>query len=101
MSKSLFFNKRLIFFSVYLYNDLGHLSFISSIFLGFQKGYFYYLKLKGMGYRFLIRNNNVILKIGFSHRVIYVISADTACRFISRYTIIAYQTIIKLLIYVP
>jgi ribosomal protein L6P/L9E len=63
----------------------SHSSFISIIFLGFQKGYFQYLKLKGMGYKFISANNQIILKLGFSHRIIYVNPVDTKCNFIHRH----------------
>jgi hypothetical protein len=63
----------------------SYLSLLAIIFLGFQKGYFKYLKLKGMGYKFINTRNNIILKFGFSHRVIYTSSIDTRCCFITRY----------------
>jgi ribosomal protein L6P/L9E len=69
----------------YLSYTKSYSSFISIIFLGFQKGYFQYLKLKGIGYKFIHTINNIILKFGFSHRIIYINSIDTECRFISRY----------------
>lgn len=58
---------------------------MSIIFLGFQKGYFKYLKLKGMGYKFISVGSNIILKFGFSHRVVYVNHIDTECKFITRF----------------
>ena len=58
---------------------------MSIIFLGFQKGYFQYLKLKGMGYKFINTGNNIILKFGFSHRIVYVNSIDTQSKFITKY----------------
>ena len=62
-------------------------TFLSIIFLGFQKGYFQYLKLKGMGYKFILTNSNIILKFGFSHRVVYINFLDTRCKFITRHTL--------------
>lgn len=58
---------------------------ISIIFLGFQKGYFQYLKIKGMGYKFVSTSNAILLKFGFSHRVLYLNSIDTKCDFVTRY----------------
>jgi ribosomal protein L6P/L9E len=58
---------------------------MSIVFLGLQKGYFQYLKLRGMGYKFVNTSNNIVLKFGFSHRIIYVNPINTKCRFISKY----------------
>jgi ribosomal protein L6P/L9E len=58
---------------------------VSIVFLGLQKGYFQYLKLRGMGYKFVNRSDGVILKFGFSHRIIYVNPINAKCKFISRY----------------
>jgi hypothetical protein len=81
-------DRKKIFF---LPDKKSYSSFISIIFLGFQKGYFQYLKLKGMGYKFINTNNNIILKFGFSHRIIYVNWIDTECKFITRH-ILALET---------
>jgi len=62
----------------------SYYSLISIIFLGFQKGYFQYLKLKGIGYKFINKDNKIILKFGFSHRIIYINLLDTKCNFIHR-----------------
>lgn len=74
--------KNIFFFSSH---TKSYSSFMSIIFLGFQKGYLQYLKLKGIGYKFIYTTNNIILKFGFSHRIIYVNFIDTKCSFISRY----------------
>jgi ribosomal protein L6P/L9E len=58
---------------------------MTSIFLGFQKGYFKYLKFKGVGYKFVTTLNNLSLKFGFSHRIAYVNYINTKCKFISRH----------------
>jgi hypothetical protein len=58
---------------------------LSIIFLGFHKGYFQYLKLKGMGYKFILTSNSIVLKFGFSHRVAYINFIDTKCKFLTRY----------------
>jgi hypothetical protein len=80
--------KNSFFFSV---NLKSYDSYLSIIFLGFQRGYFQYLKLKGMGYKFINRINNIILKFGFSHRVIYINSIDTKCSFINR-SLLGFET---------
>ena len=40
-----------------------------------------------MGYKFININNTVILKFGFSHRVIYVNTLDIKCKFITKYSL--------------
>lgn len=72
------------FYSFVLWKK-SYSSFLMAFFLGFQKGYFKYLKLKGMGYKFLSVNHNLIIKIGFSHRVIYINSLNIYCGFINKY----------------
>jgi ribosomal protein L6P/L9E len=74
--------KRVFFF---LSHTKSFSSFVSIVFLGLQKGYFQYLKLKGMGYKFVNTSNNIALKLGFSHRIIYVNPINTKCSFISKY----------------
>jgi ribosomal protein L6P/L9E len=58
---------------------------MSIVFLGLQKGYFQYLKIRGMGYKFVNASNAIILKFGFSHRTIYINPINAKCKFISRY----------------
>ena len=72
-------------FFYFLSHMKSYLNLMSIIFLGFQKGYFQYLKLKGMGYKFINTSNNIILKFGFSHRIVYVNAIDTKCKFITKY----------------
>jgi hypothetical protein len=62
-------------------------SFISIIFLGFQKGYFQYLTLKGLGYKFICLKSGILLKFGFSHRIIFASAINTKCNFITRHII--------------
>jgi ribosomal protein L6P/L9E len=61
------------------------LTFFSTLFFGFQKGYFKYLILKGMNYKFTTSYNNIILKLGFSHRILFINFIDTKCRLITKY----------------
>lgn len=63
----------------------SYLTLLTVIFLGFYRGYFKFLKLKGMGYRFINIKNNIIFKFGFSHRIIYINYVDIYCLFISKY----------------
>ena len=74
--------RKTFFFLSYL---KSYVSFLATIFLGFKKGYFQYLKLKGMGYKFINTSNNIIIKFGFSHRQIYINFIDTKCKFITKF----------------
>lgn len=66
----------------------SYLSFLMMYFLGFQKGYFKYLKLKGMGFKFVSINNKLIIKIGFSHRVVFINFINIYCGFINKYFLV-------------
>jgi len=52
---------------------------------GFYKGYFHYLQLKGMGFKFMLAKNNVILKIGYNHRVLFLPGLDVLVTFVSKF----------------
>ena len=58
---------------------------LTLIFFGFCKGYFNFLKIKGMGYKFIRLKNNIIVKFGFCHRVIYKNYLDIYCLFLSKF----------------
>jgi hypothetical protein len=72
-------------FLFFLSHRKSYSSFMSIIFLGFQKGYFQYLTLKGVGYKFICVISNIILKFGFSHRIMHVNPINTKFKCISRY----------------
>jgi hypothetical protein len=74
--------KKVFFFLSYI---KSFSSFISIVFSGLQKGYFQYLKVRGMGYKFVNLSNHIVLKFGFSHRIVYVNHINTKCKFISKY----------------
>jgi len=63
----------------------SYLSFITTMFFGFYKGYFKFLKLKGIGFRFIRLKNNIIFKFGVSHRLIYINYINVYCLYISKY----------------
>lgn len=48
-----------------------HFCLLESIFLGFAKKYNQPLELYGVGYTVNLSNNNIVLNLGFSHKVIY------------------------------
>jgi large subunit ribosomal protein L6 len=53
-----------------------YLSLIRSIITGVSKGYRRKLRLVGVGFKASVEQNKLILKIGFSHEVIYEIPTD-------------------------
>lgn len=60
---------------------------INKIF-GYYKTYFHFLKLKGMGYKFTALNAAVCLRIGFSHKVLYLISSGIKVNYLSKQLIL-------------
>lgn len=70
-------NNRLYFLGIkenqkkYFYWSLLH-----NLILGVLKGYRRKLKLVGVGYRSVVKENKLFLKIGFSHEIIYNIPRD-------------------------
>lgn len=69
----------------FLFHNKSFYSFLKTFLLGFQKGYFQYLLLKGMGYKFISIKNNLIIKFGFSHRIIYLNYLNIYCKYINKY----------------
>lgn len=53
-----------------------YLSLINKLIWGVWKGYSIKLSINGVGYKATIENNHLILKIGYSHNVIYSIPTD-------------------------
>lgn len=53
-----------------------YLSLLRTLLIGVSKGYRRKLRLVGVGYRASISNKNLILKLGYSHEVVYVIPDD-------------------------
>jgi large subunit ribosomal protein L6 len=49
---------------------------ISNLILGVSKGYRCKLRLVGVGFRASVINKNLVLKIGYSHEIIYKIPED-------------------------
>jgi len=62
-----FLYKKLRFNSVYFTNSISQLIYASS------EGFRNELKIMGVGYRFLTHLNLVVLKLGYSHLVIYLV----------------------------
>ena len=67
-------------FGIYLYNSL-HLFkiynfFVINFFFGLYRNYYVFFKLKGIGYKLMKIGLNFSLKIGFSHRIIYLMKKN-------------------------
>jgi large subunit ribosomal protein L6 len=54
-------------------NDFNYINILKNIILGVSKGYSKKLKIIGVEYKVNIENNNLILRLGFSHEIIYKI----------------------------
>ncbi|WP_459563362.1 50S ribosomal protein L6 [Candidatus Psyllophila symbiotica] len=71
--------KNIIFFSTvknnkYSWSQAGTArSIINSMIIGVTIGFFKKLKLFGVGYKVNIKNNNLVLSLGFSHLINYII----------------------------
>ena len=53
-----------------------YLSILRSLLLGVTKGYKRKLRLVGVGFKAFLRENTLILKLGFSHEICYTIPKD-------------------------
>lgn len=58
------------------FNEDTYFAFLRSLILGVSQGYRKKLRLVGVGYKANIQSNNLSLKIGFSHEVLYPIPQD-------------------------
>jgi hypothetical protein len=56
-----------------------------SLVFGFQRGYFQYVQLKGIGYKFILANLVLSLKLGFSHRSLFINGLNLKCVFVTKY----------------
>ena len=63
------------------------INWLKSILFGFQKGYFQYIHLKGMGFKFIVIKNIIILKLGYSHRILCLSRKDTQVLYLNKYLI--------------
>jgi len=73
---------------VYLYNFIfyvkSYISFFKFFILGFYKNYFHFLKLKGIGYKIILFSLNIIIKLGFSHRILFLLKKDLKVQYINK-----------------
>lgn len=69
-------------FTLYLWSDENpeqegaYLAWLHQLIVGVTRGYNKKLKLVGVGYRALLENNNLTLKLGYSHLIQYQIPQD-------------------------
>lgn len=56
--------------------ESSYLVTVRNLILGVSKGYRQRLKLVGVGFRAIAKDNKIFLKIGFSHEVAYTIPKD-------------------------
>lgn len=72
--------------SSFLYKSEKHL-IINKIF-GYYKTYLQFLKLKGMGYKFTLVSKGICLRLGFSHRLLYLISKGLKINYLNKQLIL-------------
>ena len=77
--------------SIVLDNSLSHFVFskthtyfLYNMCLGFYKNYFYFLKLKGMGFRVLGHSKGLIFKLGCSHKFLFLKKTDIVFFYLAR-----------------
>lgn len=73
---------------MYLYNSTFlikmYFSLLFNFFLGFYKNYSQYLKLKGVGFKAVVINLGLLIKLGYSHRVLYLFVKDLKFFYINK-----------------
>lgn len=67
-------------FGLYLYNCIYlfkiYNAFIINFLFGLYKNYHIYFRLKGIGYKIMKVSSNFMIKLGFSHRIIYLMKKN-------------------------
>jgi hypothetical protein len=84
VSLSLISNYKILIFSKF---KKSYLHWIESLLLGFHAGYYQYIVLKGMGFKFIHVKDSIILKIGYSHRILFYLSSNILCTYLTKYTL--------------
>ena len=81
--------------SIVLDNSLSHFLFskahryfLYNLCLGFYKNYFYFLKLKGMGFRVLGHFKGLVFKLGYSHKILFLKKIDIVFFYLARLSFI-------------
>ena len=62
----------------------AHRYFLYNMCVGFYKNYFYFLKLKGMGFRVLGHSKGLIFKLGCSHKLLFLKKIDIVFFYLAR-----------------
>jgi len=57
---------------------------IENFLMGFYRYYFQYVQLKGMAYKSIVLFSNLIFKLGYSHRIMYVSCKDLKLLYVSK-----------------
>jgi ribosomal protein L6P/L9E len=73
---------------LYIYNFLSLIKtynfFLMNFFLGLLKNYLQYIKLKGMGFKVIKLDLNLMIKLGFSHRILFFYKKDLRFFFLNK-----------------
>ena len=64
-----------------------YLSILNKIIFGVLKGFSIKLNIVGVGYKAMIEEKNLILKLGYSHNIIYTIPADITIKVLNQRTL--------------
>ena len=70
---------------IFPFYNKGILNWFVSLVFGFQKGYFQYFQLQGMGYKFLLVKNILALKLGYSQRILFICELNIKCTYVTKY----------------
>merc|ERR1711966_408793 len=62
----------------------SYLSFLTIFFFSFYKNYKHYLKLKGMGFKVICSNLNLLFRLNHSHRILYIFSKNFRFTYFNR-----------------
>ena len=68
----------------YYYKEIDQVNIYNFI-LGFYKNYICFLKIKGMGFKGVLINKNLMLKIGYSHKTLFIKKKDLLIRYAQKY----------------
>lgn len=74
-------------FKTFFYSKV-YSCFFSNVILGLFKNYYYYLKLKGMGFKSLVHIKGLVLKLGYSHRILFSIKKEISFIYLTRQSMI-------------
>jgi ribosomal protein L6P/L9E len=76
----------------YVYNLLLYIktynTYLTNIFLGYLKNYSQYVRVKGMGYKVVTLNTILLVKLGFSHRILYLFTNDFRLNYLNKQLLI-------------